>query len=62
VAITDAVPGGLRPTDLALSGVSGLDLQQVSDDGSAWFRTRRLDPLAPKCYAEFLPACRHEVH
>lgn len=62
VAITDAVPGGLRPTDLALSGVAGLDLQQVSDEGSAWFRTRRLDPRAPKFYAEFLPAGRHEVH
>ncbi len=62
VAITDAVPGGLRPTDLALSGVAGLDLQQVSDEGSDWFRTRRLDPRAPKFYAEFLPAGRHEVH
>lgn len=62
IAITDAVPGGLRPTDLALSGVAGLDLQQVSDEGSEWFRTRRLDPRAPKFYAEFLPAGRHEVH
>lgn len=62
VAITDAVPGGLRPTDLALSGVAGLDLQKVSDQGSDWFRTRRLDPRAPKFYAEFLPAGRHEVH
>ncbi len=62
VAITDAVPGGLRPTDLALSGVAGLDLQKVSDEGSDWFRTRRLDPRAPKFYAEFLPAGRHEVH
>lgn len=62
VAITDAVPGGLRPTDLALSGVAGLDLQKVSDEGSGWFRTRRLDPRAPKFYAEFLPAGRHEVH
>ena len=62
VAITDAVPGGLRPTDLALSGVAGLDLQKVSDEGSHWFRTRRLDPRAPKFYAEFLPAGRHELH
>lgn len=62
VAITDAVPGGLRPTDLSLSGVAGLDLQKVSDEGSDWFRTRRLDPRAPKFYAEFLPAGRHEVH
>ena len=62
IAITDAVPGGLRPTDLALSGVAGLDLQKVSDEGSHWFRTRRLDPRAPKFYAEFLPAGRHELH
>lgn len=62
VAITDAVPGGLRPTDLALSGVAGVDLQAVSDEGAAWFRTRRLDPRAPKFYAEVLPAGRHEVH
>lgn len=62
VAITDAVPGGLRPTDLALSGVAGVDLQAVSDEGSGWFRTRRLDPRAPKFYAEVLPAGRHEVH
>ena len=62
VAITDAVPGGLRPADLALSGVAGLDLQAVSDTGSLWFETRRLDPRAPKFYAEYLPAGRHEVH
>jgi len=62
VAITDAVPGGLRPTDLALSGVAGVDLQAVADEGSGWFRTRRLDPRAPKFYAEALPAGRHEVH
>lgn len=62
VAITDAVPGGLRPTDLALSGVAGLDLLRVSDIGAPWFRTRRLDPKAPKFYAEYLPPGRHEVH
>lgn len=62
VAITDAVPGGLRPTDLALSGVAGVDVQAVSDTGSGWFRTRRLDPRAPKFYAEVLPPGRHEVH
>lgn len=56
------MPGGLRPTDLALSGVAGLDLQKVSDEGSHWFRTRRLDSRAPKFYAEFLPAGRHELH
>jgi uncharacterized protein YfaS (alpha-2-macroglobulin family) len=62
VALTDDVPGGLRPTDLALSAVAGLDLQQVSSTGSGVFRTRKLDPRAPKFYADYLPAGRHEVH
>jgi hypothetical protein len=62
VAITDAVPGGLRPTDLALNGVAGLDLKAVSDAGALWFETRRLDPRAPKFYVEYLPPGRHEVH
>lgn len=62
VAITDDTPGGLMPTDLTLSGVAGLDLARVSDPGSPWFGTRRLDPRAPKFYAEYLPAGRHAVH
>lgn len=62
VAVTDAVPGGLQPTDLRLSGVAGVDLAQVSDEGSYWFGTRRLDPRTPRFYAEYLPAGRHEVH
>ncbi len=62
VAVTDAVPGGLRPTDLRLSGVAGLALANVSDEGSYWFGTRRLDPRTPRFYAEYLPAGRHEVH
>ena len=62
VAVTDAVPGGLRPTDLALSGVGALDLQRVADQGSSVFATRRLDPRSPKFYAEYLPAGRHELH
>ncbi len=62
VALTDDVPGGLRPTDLSLSAVAGLDLQRVSSTGSAVFGTRRLDPRKPRFYAEYLPAGRHEVH
>ena len=62
VALTDDVPGGLQPTDLTLSGVAGLDLQAVSWEGSGWFATRRLDPVAPKFYARYLPAGTHEVH
>ncbi|ALN93976.1 alpha-2-macroglobulin N-terminal region family protein [Lysobacter gummosus] len=61
VAITDNAPGGLFPTDLSLSGVGGLDLSKVSDTGSWWFRTRKLDPRKPRFYAEELPAGRHEV-
>ncbi|MGO3126991.1 MAG: alpha-2-macroglobulin family protein [Luteimonas sp.] len=62
VAVTDAVPGGLRPTDLALGAIAGLDLQQVSDAGSGWFATRRLDPRSPRFYAERLPAGTHALH
>lgn len=62
VALTDDAPGGLQPTDLTLSGVAGLDLQAVSSTGSAWFGTRRLDPMAPKFYARYLPEGTHEVH
>ena len=62
VALTDGVPGGLQPTDLALGGIAGLDLAQVSSEGSHWFGTRRLDPRVPRFYAEWLPAGRHELH
>lgn len=62
VALTDSVPGGLRPTDLSLTGQTGLDLDKVSDEGSGWFRTRRLDARSPRFYAEFLPAGQHELH
>ncbi len=62
VAVTDAVPGGLSPTDLALGGIAGLDLEQVSSEGSWWFTTRRLDSRAPRFYAEYLPAGEHVLH
>ncbi len=62
VALTDSVAGGLRPTDLALGGIAGLDLQKISDTGSSWFATRRLDPRAPKFYAEYLPQGTYAVH
>lgn len=62
VAVTDALPGGLRPIDLALSGVGGIDVERVSDTGSRAFATRRLDPRNPRFYAEHLPAGRSEVH
>ncbi|UHQ23176.1 MG2 domain-containing protein [Lysobacter sp. 5GHs7-4] len=62
VAITDEAPGGLRPSDLSLNGVAGLDLKRVSDTGSYWFTTRRLDARSPRFYAEYLPAGDHELH
>jgi hypothetical protein len=62
VALTDEMPGGLRPTDLRLSGVAGLDVKRVADEGSVHFRARRLDSTSPKFYAEVLPPGTHEVH
>jgi hypothetical protein len=62
VALTDSLPGGFLPTDLNLSGVAGLDIETVSDPGSHWFNTRKLDPRSPRFYAEALPPGRHEIH
>lgn len=62
VALTDELPGGLQPVDLALAGVAGLDVQRVAGSGSHWFETRRLDPIRPRFYAELLPPGRHQVH
>ncbi|MBF6023375.1 alpha-2-macroglobulin family protein [Lysobacter niastensis] len=62
VAVTDQAPGGLRPTDLSLSGVVVRDIQRASSTGSTEFATRRLDARAPKFYAEYLSPGRHEVH
>lgn len=62
VAVTDQVPGGLRPTDLSLSGVVVRDIERASNAGSPAFATRKLDAREPKFYAESLPAGHHEVH
>ena len=62
IAITDQVPGGLRPTDLSLSGVVVRDIERASDTGSGAFGTRRLDARAPKFYADTLSPGHHEVH
>jgi uncharacterized protein YfaS (alpha-2-macroglobulin family) len=62
VAVTDALPGGLQPADPQLRGVIGAALDALTDPGSAWFGTRRLDPRTPRFYAEWLPRGRHEVH
>ncbi len=62
VAVTDAVPGGLRPTDLELSGVGGSDLERAAPLGSVYFQTRQLHPVNPRFYADRLPAGRHLIH
>jgi uncharacterized protein YfaS (alpha-2-macroglobulin family) len=62
VAVSDAVPGGLQPTDLRLCGIAGPRLDRLSDTGSFAFRTRRLDPRTPRFYADYLPRGRHEIH
>ena len=62
VAVTDAVPGGLQPTDLELSGVGTAELKRIADEGSGYFETRQLDARHPRFYAESLPAGYHEVH
>lgn len=62
VAVTDVVPGGLRPTDLQLAGVAGLDLRNAADEGSAWFSARRVDERNARFYAETLPPGSHEIH
>jgi len=62
VAITDDLPGGLRPMELSLAGVAGVDVQALGDLGDWDFDQRRLDPRKPKFYAEHLWPGRHEIH
>jgi len=62
VAVTDDLPGGLRPMDLSLAGVAGVNVQALGDLGDWWFDQRKLDPRKPKFYAEQLPPGRHVIH
>ncbi len=62
VAVTDDLPGGLRPVDLSLAGVAGVDVQALADKGDWAFDQRRLDPRKPRFYAEHLSPGRHEIH
>lgn len=62
VAVTDDLPGGLRPVDLQLAGVAGVDMRALGDLGDHAFDQRKLDARKPKFYAELLPAGRHEIH
>ncbi|WP_152599960.1 alpha-2-macroglobulin family protein [Noviluteimonas dokdonensis] len=60
VAVTDDLPGGLRPIDMDLSGVAGAS--RFSDgDGGSYFDERKLDPRKPKFYAQRLPAGHHAI-
>jgi uncharacterized protein YfaS (alpha-2-macroglobulin family) len=60
VAVTDDLPGGLRPVDMGLSGVSGAGAAG-DGNGSYHFDERKLDPRKPKFYAQRLPIGRHEI-
>lgn len=62
VAVTDDLPGGLRPMDLSLAGVAGVDVQALADEGDWAFDQRRLDARKPRFYAEHLWPGRHEIH
>jgi len=62
VAITDTVVGGLRPTDLELAGVAGLDVRSLGGDGSNYFSARRIDDRFARFYAEQLPPGMQEVY
>jgi uncharacterized protein YfaS (alpha-2-macroglobulin family) len=62
VAITDPVPGGLSPEDLALAGIGGIDLQRAATPGSPWFDSRRTTDTEVYLYAEQLPPGSHPVH
>jgi hypothetical protein len=52
----------LRPVELSLAGVAGVDVQALGDNGDWAFEQRRLDPRQPKFYAEHLWPGRHEIH
>jgi hypothetical protein len=62
IAVTDDLPGGLRPMDLSLAGVAGVNVQALGDLGDWSFDQRKLDPRKPKFYAERLPPGRHVIH
>lgn len=61
VALEDVTPGGLLPTDLALSAIAGRELRDLDSNGSPYFATRRLEPRTPRFYAERLPPGEHVV-
>lgn len=60
VAVSDPVPGGLRPTDPVLSTVAPAGLLETAT-GSPYFYERQLKPDTSRFYADFLPPGIHEV-
>lgn len=62
VAVSDPVAGGLRPTDLSLAGVSGLELRSLAGYDDPLFDSRQVDDRFARFYAETLPPGTHEIH
>jgi hypothetical protein len=61
VAVTDTVAGGLRPADLELSGIAGVETRSLSDTGSPYFTERKVDDRYARFYCDQLPAGTHEI-
>jgi len=62
VAITDSVAGGLRPTDLQLSGVADLELRRLATPIDPYFAEHQIDDRYARFYAEQLSPGTHELH
>ena len=62
VAISDNVPGGLRPTDLELSGVADAGILSLASADSPWFSARQIDDRHARFYSEQLPPGTHEIY
>lgn len=62
VAISDNIPGGLRPTDLELSGIADAEILGLAGGDSPWFPARQIDDRHARFYSEQLPPGTHEIH
>lgn len=62
VAVSDNVPGGLRPTDLELAGISDIELRSLASWSSPYFYSHQVDERHARFYAELLPPGVHEIH
>lgn len=61
VAVVDSVPGGLRPEDLSLDRVAGVEMRDA-DLGTPWFENRQLVDTEARFYAERLPPGAHDLY